>query len=78
MAAIDWNAVIAALRADELPCRGGKRRNLLLSANPAVDIPVGLGDPVTGLDGGNVARLITAIECDRKTPVKETTLIPGR
>lgn len=26
MAAIDWNAAITALRADELPCSGGERR----------------------------------------------------
>ena len=60
-AAIDWDAAITALQAGELPCSGGERRILLLSASLAADIPVGLGDAVTGLDGGNAARLITAI-----------------
>jgi hypothetical protein len=61
MAAIDWDAAVTALNTGELPCSGGERRILRLSASLAVDIPVGLGDAVTGLDGGNVARLITAI-----------------
>ena len=61
MAAIDWHAAITALATGDLPCSGGERRILLLSASLAADIPVGLGDAVTGLDGGNAARLITAI-----------------
>ena len=36
MAAIDWDAAITALHADELPCSGGERRILELSpASPA-------------------------------------------
>ena len=35
MAAIDWDAVITALQAGEIPCSGGERRVLMLSASPA-------------------------------------------
>jgi hypothetical protein len=61
MAAIDWDAAITALHAGELPCSGGERRILQLSASLADGIPVDLRDAVTGLDEGNIARLITAI-----------------
>jgi hypothetical protein len=61
MAAIDWDAAIAALHADELPCSGGERRVLELSSSLAVGIPVDLRDAVTGLDDGNISRLVTAI-----------------
>ena len=61
MAAIDWDAAIAALHAGELPCSGGERRILQLSASLAGGIPVDLRDAVTGLDDGNIARLVTAI-----------------
>ena len=61
MAAIDWNAATAALHADELPCSGGERRILQLSAGLAAGIPADLSDAVTGLDDGNIARLVTSI-----------------
>ena len=61
MAAIDWDAAVTALNAGELPCSGGERRILLLSASLAADTPVSLRDTVTGLDQANTARLITAI-----------------
>ncbi len=61
MAAIDWDAAIAALHAGELPCSGGERRILELSSSLAGGIPVDLRDAITGLDDGNVARLVTAI-----------------
>ena len=61
MAAIDWDAAITALNAGELPCSGGERRILQLSASLAAGIPVGLRDTVTGLDDHNTARLITAL-----------------
>ena len=61
MAAIDWGAAIAALHAGELPCSGGERRVLELSSSLAAGIPVDLRDAVTGLDDGNIARLVTAI-----------------
>ena len=61
MAAIDWDAAIAALHAGELPCSGGERRVLELSSSIAGGTPVDLRDAVTGLDDGNIARLVTAI-----------------
>jgi hypothetical protein len=61
MAAIDWEAAITALTSGDLPCSGGERRVLQLSASLAGGIPVDLRDTVTGLDDGNVARLVTAI-----------------
>jgi hypothetical protein len=60
MAAIDWDAVITALQAGELPCSGGERRVLMLSASLAGN-PVDLRDAATGLDDRNVQRLVTAI-----------------
>ena len=44
MAAIDWDAVITALQAGEIPCSGGERRVLMLSASLAGGIPVDLRD----------------------------------
>ena len=61
MAAIDWNAATAALTGGDLPCSGGERRILQLSASLAVGIPVSLRDTVTGLDNDNTARLLAAI-----------------
>ena len=61
MAAIDWDAVITALHAGELPCSGGERRVLMLSASLAGGIPVDLRDAATGLDDRNIQRLVTAI-----------------
>jgi hypothetical protein len=61
MADIDWDAAITALRAGELPCSSGERRVLELSSSLAGGIPVDLRDAVTGLDDGNIARLVTAI-----------------
>jgi hypothetical protein len=61
MAAIDWDAVTAALQADELPCSGGERCILQLSASIAAGIPASLRDTVTGLNQDNATRLLTAI-----------------
>ncbi|WP_420181235.1 hypothetical protein [Paenarthrobacter sp. TA1.8] len=40
---------------------GGERRFLLLAASLAADVPVVLGDVVTGLDRGNLDLLLAAI-----------------
>ena len=61
MAAIDWDAAIVGLQAGELPCSGGERRVLTLSASLAGGIPVDLRDAATGLDDRNIQRLVTAI-----------------
>jgi len=49
MAAIDWDAVVTALHAGEIPCSGGERRILMLSASLAAGTPVDLRDAATGL-----------------------------
>jgi hypothetical protein len=61
MAAIDWDAAITALHAGALPCSGGERRVLELSSSLASGTPVDLRDAITGLDDGNITRLVTAI-----------------
>jgi len=61
MAAIDWDAAITALQAGELPCSGGERRILQLSASLAGGIPASLRETVPGLDDTNISRLLTAI-----------------
>ena len=61
MAAINWEAVTAALSDGELPCSGGERRILMLSCSLGAGIPVDLRDAVTGLDDLNIQRLLTAI-----------------
>jgi hypothetical protein len=61
MASIDWDAAITALQAGELPCSGGERRILRLSASLAGGIPVNLQDAATGLDDRNIRLLLTAI-----------------
>jgi hypothetical protein len=61
LAAIDWEAAVTALTGGELPCSGGERRILMLSASLAASIPVDLRDAVTGIDDRNVQRLLTAI-----------------
>jgi hypothetical protein len=62
MAAIDWDAAVTALASGGLPCSGGERRMLQLSASLADGIPVDLRDAVTGLDDRNTALLVTAIQ----------------
>jgi hypothetical protein len=61
MAAIDWEAAITALDTGDLPCSGGERRILQLSASLAAGTPVSLRDAVTGLDDANTALFVTAI-----------------
>ena len=61
MAAVNWQAAITALGTGELPCSGGERRLLKLSASLADGIPVDLRDAATGLDDRNIQRLLTAI-----------------
>jgi hypothetical protein len=45
MAAIDWHAAIAALTADSLPCSGGERHILQLSASLAAGTPSASATP---------------------------------
>jgi hypothetical protein len=61
MAVIGWAAATTALNAGDLPCSGGERRILQLSASFAAEIPSDLQDAVTGLDDRNIALLVSAI-----------------
>ena len=61
LAAIDWDSAIAALSGGRLPCSGGERRILMLSASLAAGVPVDLRHATTGLDDRNIRRLLTAI-----------------
>jgi hypothetical protein len=61
MANIDWPAAITALNAGELPCSGGERRMLRLTASLADGVPVDLREALTGIDNVNLGHLITAI-----------------
>jgi hypothetical protein len=60
-AAIDWEAVISAADAGGLPSSAGEKRMLRLAASLAADIPVSLGDAVTGIDQHNVDILVAAV-----------------
>ena len=62
--------------AGELPCSGGERRILQLSASLAAGTPVSLRDTVTGLDDDNTARLLTAIR--HATGKRSETAITAR
>ena len=61
MAAIDWDAAIAALAIGNLPCSGGERRILQLAASLAAGTIISLRDTVTGIDDANIALFVTAI-----------------
>jgi hypothetical protein len=56
VAAAGWPAAAAALGTG-LPCSGGERRLLQVTASLAAGIPAGLRDAAAGLDGRN-ARLV--------------------
>jgi hypothetical protein len=61
LASIDWEAAITALDAGEFPSSSGEKRMLRLAASLAGDVPVRLGDAVTGIDDRNVDLLVAAI-----------------
>jgi hypothetical protein len=62
MAAIDWEAAIAAIASGHLPCSAGERHILQLSASLAAGTPVDLRNTVTGLDDDNAGLLVAAIQ----------------
>ena len=61
LASIDWEAVITALNAGEFPSSSGEKRMLRLAASLAGDVPVQLGNAITGNDDRNVDLLVAAI-----------------
>jgi hypothetical protein len=61
IAAVDWEAAIAALDGGALPCSSGERRMLRLAASIAGGIPVDLGETLTGLDRAGIAAAASAV-----------------
>ncbi len=60
LAAIDWEAAVAALHAGELPASGGERRMLLLAASIAAGTLVNLNDALPGIDRRNAGLVVSA------------------
>jgi hypothetical protein len=61
LAAIDWEAAIAALDVGELPCSNGERRVLQLAASIAAGTPVSLSDALAGIDDRDATLAIQAV-----------------
>lgn len=62
VAIVDWEAAAAAAAPGRgLPCSGGERRMLQVTASLAAGIPVDLRDAVTGLDSRNACLLADAV-----------------
>jgi hypothetical protein len=61
MAAIDWQAVWAALEDGHLPCSSGERQVLRVAASLAEGISIDLRDAVTSLDAANSVRVARAV-----------------
>ncbi len=61
MAAVDWEAAVAALQAGGLPCSGGEGRILRLAASIAGAVAVDLGPALWGLDERNIAGVARAV-----------------
>lgn len=61
LAWIDWDAVVAALDAGQLPSSSGERAVARIAASLAAGIPVDLRGTVTSLDSRNLALVTTAI-----------------
>jgi hypothetical protein len=60
IAVVDWPAAVEAL-GTSLPCSGGEKRTLRITASLADGIPVDLRDTLTGLDHRNASLVIKAI-----------------
>jgi hypothetical protein len=61
MAAVDWEAAVAALDAGRLPCSGGEGRILRLAASIGGGVAVDLGSALPGLDERNIAAVARAV-----------------
>jgi hypothetical protein len=61
VAAIDWQAALAALDHGQLPCSSGERHVLKLAASIAAGTPVNLSDALTGIDHRNASILAAAV-----------------
>jgi len=61
MAAVDWQAAVAALDGGRLPCSSSEGQMLRLAASIADGVRVDLGDAVAGLDEGNLVLVAGAV-----------------
>jgi hypothetical protein len=61
MAAVDFEAALAARRTGRLPCSSSEEQILALAASIATGVPVALGDLVSGLDEDNAIRVAIAV-----------------
>ena len=61
MAAVDFEAALAARRTGLLPCSSSEEQILALAASIATGVPVALGDLVSGLDEDNAIRVAIAV-----------------
>jgi len=61
MAAVDWEAAVAALETGRLPCSGGGGRMLRLAASMAGGVAVDLGSALPGLDERNITLIAGAV-----------------
>jgi hypothetical protein len=61
MAAVDWQAAVAALEAGRLACSGGEGRILRLASSIGGGVPVDLGSALAGLDERNIAGVARAV-----------------
>ena len=61
VAAVDFEAALAAHRTGMLPCSSSEEQILALAASIAAGVPVALGDLVCGLDEDNAVRVAIAV-----------------
>jgi hypothetical protein len=61
IAAVGWEAAVAALEAGVLPCSGSEGQVLRLAASIGGGMAVDLGSALSGLDEGNTALVAGAV-----------------
>jgi hypothetical protein len=72
LASIDWEAVVTALHAGELPASGGERRMLLLASSIAGGTLVSLNDTLPSIDRRNASLVVSAVAYAAGLPDPET------
>jgi hypothetical protein len=70
VAIIDWPTIVTALDTGTLPCSGGERRMLRLTASLAEGVPVDLNEALTGIDHHHAQLVADAVlhTAGRRTP----------
>jgi hypothetical protein len=77
VAAVGWDAAVAALDGGALPCSSGERRILHLAASIAAGIPADLGEALTGLDRASITAAARAVLHAGGHRGATVTLAPG-